>query len=87
MVPTATTGAPRERARRDGVGRRLGDDVALGVHRVIVEVVDGDGLEGAEPDVQRDARDVAAAGGQAPEQRVGQVQPGGRRGDGAVVRA
>ena len=81
----ATTGAPRLAGAGDGVGGRLRDDVALGVHRVLVEVVDGDGLEGAEADVQGDAGDVAPAHGEAPEEGVGEVQARGGRGDRAVV--
>ncbi len=52
---------------------------------MLVEVLHRDGLEGAETDVEGDAGDVAAAHGEAAEQRVGEVQARRRRSDGAVV--
>jgi hypothetical protein len=55
------------------------------VHRVLVEVLDRDGLEGPEAHVQGDAGDVAAAYGEAAEDRVREVKAGRGRRDGPVV--
>ncbi len=80
MVPTATTGAPRSRAAATAATVSAGHREQLRVHRVIVEVVGGDGLERAQPDVERDGRDGDAAGAHPLQEGGGHVEPGRRRG-------
>jgi hypothetical protein len=53
------------------------------VHVVLGQVLDAHRLEGAGAHVQGDVGDVHALRGQFVEQRLVEVQAGGRRGDGA----
>jgi hypothetical protein len=57
------------------------------VHPVRREVLGLHRLERARADVQRDESRRDSRGAQRPEQRLVEVQPGGRRGDGPAWRA
>ena len=63
-------------ARQPG---RLGDVVALGVHRMVERVRRGDRLERVEPDHQLDLGHADAGRSETTEQFVGEVEPGRRR--------
>jgi hypothetical protein len=67
----------------DGAGGGGGDLVALGVEPLTVELTVAERGEGAGADVQRDRRATDAARLQRREELGGEVQAGGRRGDGA----
>ncbi len=67
----------------DGVHRRLGDDVALGVDRVVLHPFGPDRGEGAETDFQVDLRHRRPGGDATVEHVRGEVQAGGGGGGGA----
>lgn len=51
---------------------------------VVLDAIGADGLKGAEADVEGDFDGFDAAGADAIENRLGEVETGGRRGDGAA---
>src|SRR5262245_59346138 len=68
------------RALDGGCGRRR-ELVSLAVHAVVGEALRTHGLKGAGPDVQGEEGELDAAAPERCEQRLVEVQPGGRRGD------
>ena len=85
VVPTATTRPPAARAVLIAAAAASADLAALGVHPVAGDLVGADREEGAGADMERDRRPRDAALRERIEQAGGEVQPGGRRGDGAFV--
>ena len=69
----------------DELGGLVGDAVVLLVHLVLLDVVDADGAEGAEADVQGDEAEVDAHLAQLLHLLFGEVQAGGRGGGGALL--
>ena len=68
----------------DELGCLVGDAVVLLVHLVLLDVVDADGAEGAEADMQGDEAEVDAHLAQLLHLLFGEVQAGGRGGGGAL---
>src|SRR5215510_14834585 len=68
------------RALDGGCGRRR-ELVSLAVHAVVGEALRTHGLKGAGPDVQGEEGELDAVTPERSEQRLVEVQPGGRRGD------
>ena len=83
VVPTATMRRPCAWARLMASAVGCAERVGLGVEADVARVFDAHGLEGAEADVQRDARDLDAALFELGEDFRGEVQAGGGRGGGA----
>jgi hypothetical protein len=86
VVPTAKTGLSLGAGLSYPALGVLGHLVPLGVHGVGVEVVDGDGGEGARADVEGDGGAGDAAGVEGVEQGGAEVEPRGGGGDGAGTR-
>lgn len=68
----------------DGGGGVCGQGVGFGVETDVGEVLDADGLEGAEADVEGDVGDLDTVGADLLEDRGGEVEAGSGRGGGAV---
>src|SRR5262249_56128985 len=62
-------------------GGRGGERVSVAGHGVVGEALRTHGLKGAGPDVQGEEGELDAAAPERCEQRLVEVQPGGRRGD------
>ena len=88
VVPTAMMRRPSREGAVDGVGGGGGEGVVLGVEADVFEVLDADGLEGAEADVEGDGmRSATPRGARAVEDLRGEVEAGGGGGGGAGLRA
>ncbi len=82
----ATTRPPRSRVSRQASNVEAGHPVALAVHLVVLDLVDLDRAERAQPHDQPDLGHLHALVDEPVEQRMGQVQAGGRSGGGLGLR-
>ena len=83
-MPTATMRPPARARCVDAGGGRGVDDAALGVHAVLARVVGLDRQKRAGADMQGHRDPVDAARREPVEQSGREMQPGGRRRDGAL---
>ncbi len=81
MVPTATTRLPEARASRIAPTVAAGISYHFGIHPVVAELLDLDGLECSPAHVQGDARDRGATRAHPIEDLLGEMQPRGRSRD------
>ena len=84
-MPTATIRPPRRLHRVQGVGGFGRDRAMLGMHAMSFRILRPDRQEGAGPDVKRHEMLGNAVIGERAEQSVGEMKPGGRRGDRALL--
>ena len=77
----AAAGAP---GRGDALGGRGRKDAPFAVHMMLARVVGLDRQKGAGADMQGQAREADAASRQCLDQRRGEMQAGGGRGDGTL---